>query len=66
MLYFQDRDDSTGSDSSVKKRRGEEDKHKDKNGVEEKRKVVSDRKRYATNVSTKLLIRISLCFQVSV
>ena len=56
MLYFQDREDSTGSDSSVKKRRGEEDKHKDKNGVEEKRKVVSDRKRYATNAPIKLLI----------
>ena len=48
-LSWQDRDDSAGSDASVKKRRGEEssEKHRsDKNGVEEKRKTSSsDRKR---------------------
>ena len=45
---LQDRDESAGSDSTVKKRRGEEssDKHRiEKNGTEEKRKSSSDRKR---------------------
>ena len=49
ILPLQDRDESTGSDSSVKKRRGEDvEKHrsdKQQNGSDEKRKSSSDRKR---------------------
>ena len=45
---IQDRDESAGTDSSIKKRRGEDgEKHRSdkQNGSEEKRKSSSDRKR---------------------
>ena len=44
LVCFKDRDESSGADGSIKKRRGEEsDKHR--NGADEKRKSSSDRKR---------------------